>query len=86
MQDLALIAVALVGMALHWTKRRAMEQTASGFFEYFFVNDLLHTLGALSVCLIASISYLMGFNGEIGRADVYTMILTGYSADSFNRG
>lgn len=82
MVDVLLFLVGAAGMALHWLKRWSVGQTEAGFWHYYFVNETRRSLGAVATMLVAVATFVSTWDGELTKGVLYTVLLSGYAADS----
>ena len=80
------IAIALVGLVLHWFKRWWRGQTGDNFIDHLFINKK-HT-GATLISLVGAVSAVVSVGIDLSDAQaIGTLITTGYTLDSLvNKG
>lgn len=82
MDDALLVLAGVVGFLVHYLKQWAMGNTESGFLAYMFHNDVKNTVAAVTTFVVA-MAGMLAADAQVG---FYAAFLTGYAADTVNKG
>lgn len=81
MSALYFTAIGIAGLAAHWLKRWAQEETQCSLWEYFFVRDKRATVNTLLTFGAAMFSFV-AVEPQLSWQTAYAAFLTGYATNS----